>query len=147
MPRFLSCVVICCGLAAAAVGCGKDDGLLRTKGRVVKGGEAFVTPAGQHLQIQFVPILDDGKLPLNYYWAEVIQETGVFRPDGAMKTGMPPGRYRVALELMDEKKKDVFGGKFDTENSPFIFDVEDESSEMVIDLDDPPAQLQANASP
>ncbi len=47
---------------------------------------------------------------------------------------MPPGKYRVAVELM-KKKKDQFGGKFDTIRSPFVFDVDGQTKEIVIDLD------------
>jgi hypothetical protein len=144
MRRVLNCVLILA--AAATAGCRKSDGLLRTQGQVLQGGENFVTPEGQHLQIEFVPIPQDGKPPKMYYWAEVNQETGVFRPDGPMKTGMPPGKYRVALALMDENKKDVFGGKFDTDQSPYVFDVDKDTEELVIDLDDPPPQLQASAA-
>jgi hypothetical protein len=132
----LNCVLVLA--AAAAAGCGNGDGLLRTRGQVVKGGENFVTPEGQHLQIEFVPIPEDGKPPKMYYWAEVDQETGEFRPDGPMKTGMPPGKYRVALVLMDKKKKDIFGGKFNTEHSPYIFEVDADTDELIVDLDDPP---------
>jgi len=145
MRRVLNCVLIL-GAAVVAAGCGKNDGLLRTRFQVVKGGENFVTPDGQHLQAEFVPIPEDGKPPNMYYWAEVNQDTGVIRPDGPQKKGMPPGKYRVALALMDEKKRDVFGGKFDTENSPYIFEVDEDTEELVVDLDDPPAQSHASAA-
>jgi hypothetical protein len=125
------------GVTFVTAGCGNDE-LLRTKGRVVKGGETFVPEEGTHLQIQFVPINEDGKSPENVYAAEVDPETSVFRPWGAMKKGMPPGKYRVALELRDRKKKDLFEGKYDTGVSPYIFDVDEDTEEIVIDLDNPP---------
>jgi hypothetical protein len=132
-------------VAAAAAGCADDEGLIRTECRVVKGGKAFVTPDDHYLQIQFVPIPEDGKPPNMFYAAEVDQETGVFRPAGPMKKGMPPGKYQIALELFNSKKKDVFEGKFDAEQSPYIFDIEDENEDVVIDLDDPPPQPKASA--
>jgi hypothetical protein len=145
MPRFLKYVLIF-GVAVIAVGCGKNDGLLRTKGRLVKGGETFIPPEGQYLQIEYVPIPEDGKPPNQFYWADVDQKTGIFRPDGPMRTGMPPGRYQVTFELRDEKKKDAFGGKFNAENSLYVFDVDEDTEELVIDLDNPPAQSQAAVS-
>jgi hypothetical protein len=126
------------GITLVGIGCGKDNGLLRTMGRVVKGGEAFVPDEGTHLQIYLVPIPEDGKPPANFYAAEVEPGTSVFRASGAMKEGVPPGKYRVCLELMDKKKKDQFGGKFDADTSPYIFDVDEETEEIVIDLDAPP---------
>jgi hypothetical protein len=145
MRYALNCLLIL-GITGAIAGCGNNDGLLRTRGFVVRGDEGFVTPEGQHLQIQFVPIPKNGKPPNMYYAAEVNQDTGEFRPVGPMLKGMPPGKYRVALELLDEKKKDVFDGKFDTEQSPFVFDVEDETDEMIVDLDSPEAQSHMRAS-
>jgi hypothetical protein len=143
----MKCVLL---LAAVAVfaGCRDNEGLVRTRCRVVKGGDRFVTPDDHHLQIQLVPIPEDGKPPTMFYAAEVNQETGEFRPAGPMKKGMPPGKYRVALELLDKKKKDVFEGKYDAEVSPFVFDVDEDTAEVVIDLDDPPQQVvQANVVP
>jgi hypothetical protein len=134
------CVAILCAVVLA--GCGKSDGLLRTKCQVVKGGENWVTPEGQHLQIEFVPFFKEGQ-PLKSgmcYAADVDQDTGVFRPDGPLKQGMPPGKYRVVMALVDAKKKDVFEGKFDLLSTPYIFDFDEDTEEpFVIDLDDPPA--------
>jgi hypothetical protein len=132
--------VLAAGLAvarpAAAPGCG-GDGLLRTQGRLLKGGQPFVPKEGEYVEITFVPIPSDGKPAQDYYFADVDQTTGTFQPAGKNKKGMPPGKYRVAVELM-KKKKDQFGGKFDAEKSPFVFDVDAKTPEIVIDLDSPP---------
>ena len=129
--RFI-CMAIAAGFCILAAGC--NDGMLRTKGRLLKGGQPFIPQAGEFIEITFVPILPDGKPPADFYFAEVDQATGVFRPFGKNGKGMPPGKYRVAVELM-KKKKDLLGGKFNAEKSPFVFDVEANSSEIVIDLD------------
>jgi hypothetical protein len=133
MRRVLTAVAV--GLCLLAAGCG--DGRLRTKGRLVKGGQPFVPGEGEVVQILFVPILPDGKPPSDYYVAQVDQAAGTFRPAGKDGKGMPPGKYRVAIELK-KKKKDQFEGRFDAENSPFVFDVDSRTSEIVIDLDNPP---------
>jgi len=145
MPRSYRTSTIILGLALCAAGCG-DSGKLRTNGRLLKGGEGFIPNEGEYLQITFVPILESGNPPDRHYYAEVNQEAGSFRPDGTDKKGMPPGKYRVAVELM-KKKKDLFKGKFDQEFSPFIFDVDADTDEIVIDLDDVPVTLQASAAP
>jgi hypothetical protein len=144
MQKFAAICAVVAGATFAAAGCGGNDGLLRTQGRVVKGGETFVPDEGTHLQIQFVPISDHGKPPENIYAAEVEPKTSVFRPWGAMKQGMPPGRYRVALELRNRKKKDLFEGKYDTGTSPYIFDIDEDTEEIVIDLDNPPPSSPAD---
>ncbi len=130
MRRALTLTVF--GLCIFMTGCG--DGRLRTKGRLLKSGQPFIPPEGEYLQITFVPIRSDGQPVPDYYYAEVDQTTGTFRPAGKDLKGMPPGKYRVAVELM-KKKKDQFGGKFDTIRSPFVFDVDGQTKEIVIDLD------------
>ena len=130
MRRALTLTVV--GLCILITGCG--DGRLRTKGQLLKGGQPFIPPEGEYIEITFVPILPDSKPAPDYYYAEVDQTTGTFRPAGKDLKGMPPGKYRVAVELM-KKKKDQFGGKFDTIRSPFVFDVDSQTKEIVIELD------------
>jgi hypothetical protein len=132
MRRALTLTVF--GLCILITGCG--DGRLRTKGQLLKGGQPFIPPEGEYIEITFVPILPDGKPAPDYYYAEVDQAAGTFRPAGKDLKGMPPGKYRVAVELM-KKKKDKFGGKFNTMRSPFVFDVDSQTKEIVIDLDKP----------
>jgi hypothetical protein len=129
---FATAAVAVCLLAA---GCG--DGLLRTQGRLLKGGQPLVAKEGEHIEVTFVPIPPDGKPPADYYFADTDQATGTFRPAGKNGKGMPPGKYRVAVEVM-KKKKDQLGGKFDAERSPFVFDVDAGTRELVLDLDAPP---------
>jgi len=129
----LACVV---ALGIAAAGCG-GDGLLRTQGRVLKGGEPFIPGEGEYIQITFVPIPEGGKRAKNHYWADVDQTTGTFMPAGAAHKGMPAGTYRVAVALM-KQKKDLLKGKFDEELSPFVFEIDSSTGEIVIDLDDAP---------
>ncbi|HJZ57676.1 MAG TPA: hypothetical protein VKE74_22100 [Gemmataceae bacterium] len=128
-------VVTVAALCLLGAGCG--DGMLRTRGRVLQGGQPLIAKDGETLEVMFVPIPPDGKPPTDFYYAEVDQATGTFRPAGKNGKGMPPGKYRVAVELM-KKKKDQFGGKFDAEKSPFVFDVDAKTPEIVIDLDHPP---------
>jgi hypothetical protein len=118
-----------------AAGC--SNGMLQTQGRLVKGGQPFVPAPDEAIQILFVPILANGQPPGDYYAAVVDQSTGTFRPGGKDGKGMPAGKYRVAIELM-KKKKDQFGGKFDSEKSPYVFDIDAKTPEIVIDLDNPP---------
>jgi hypothetical protein len=121
-------------LAFMVSGCGGGPVMLRTEGQLLKGGEPFIPEEGQNIQITFVPITKDGKPAKRTYYADVDQETGIFVPDGAQKNGMPPGKYRVAVALM-KKKVDLFNGKFDEQQSPFVVDVDEDTTEIIIDLD------------
>ncbi|QJW94491.1 hypothetical protein [Frigoriglobus tundricola] len=128
---------VAAALGLLATGCG--NGMLKTQGRVVKGGQPFVPGPDEGLQILFVPILPSNQPAGDYYAAVVDQTTGTFQPAGKDRKGMPPGKYRVAIELM-KKKKDQFGGKYDSEKSPYVFDIDSSTPEIVIDLDAPPAK-------
>jgi len=46
--------------------------------------------------------------------------------------GTPPADHYF------EKKRDVLGGKFDENRSPFVFEIDSRTPELVIDLDHPP---------
>jgi hypothetical protein len=136
MQRFSTLGVVFV-FALALGGCGRD-GLLRTKGRLLKGGVALIPKQDEAIQIIFVPILPGGSPPGDHYVAQVDQTTATFMPVGKNLKGMPPGKYRVAVALM-QKKKDLLGGKFDTEKSPFVFDIDPRTQEIIVDLDKPPA--------
>jgi hypothetical protein len=141
----LTTTALVLGLIVLAGGCGRSE-KLRTQGRLLKGGDPYIPDEGEYIQITFVPMPEDGKPPDRHYYAGVNQETGTFVPDGADKLGMPAGRYRVAVELM-KNKKDLLGGKFDQEFSPYIFDVDEDTDEIVIDLDKPPRPSAATLPP
>jgi hypothetical protein len=119
------------------LGCGKSERLIKAKGQIVKNGEDFIPEDDENLQVCFIPIADDLSPPRNWYAAEVDQSTGAFYASGGEKKGMPPGRYRVMVELK-KKRKDVLGGKLDSLNSPWIFEVDEETPLMVVDLEQKP---------
>jgi hypothetical protein len=134
--RLLRFAVIALTLAAVA-GCG--SGLLTTRGRVLKGGAPFKPGPGQFVRVTFVPVLAPGKRAEDYYVAEYNAEDGTFQVAGKDRKGMPPGKYRVAVEL-DKSRADLLKGRFNADNSPFVYDVDSSTPEIVIDLDRPPAK-------
>jgi hypothetical protein len=135
MPRILACVLVAFGLCSLTAGCG--DTRLRTAGRVLKDGQPLIPKNDESVRVTFVPILPDGKPPADHYFAEYNPATGRFHSAGKDKKGMPPGKYRVAVEYK-RNRRDVFNGKFDENRSPFVFDVDSRTPEIVIDLDAPP---------
>src|SRR5437764_5616133 len=102
-----------------------------------EGQPAAPPQEGESVRVTFVPILPGGKPPSDHYFAEFDPADATFRSAGKDKKGMPPGKYRVAVEYKKDKQ-DVFGGKFDENQSPFVFDIDSRTSEIVIDLDNPP---------
>ena len=73
---------------------------------------------------KYVPRVDDAR------YSEAVGGDG---------RGIPPGKYRVAIEL-NRKKKDAFKGTYDGDRSPFVFDIDANTKEIVIDLDKPPTK-------
>ena len=110
---------------------------MRTRGKVVKDGQPLCPKDGESVRVTFVPIPPDGTPPKDHYFAEFDPTSGTFESSGKDRKGMPPGKYRVAVEYK-RKKQDVFDGKYDENRSPFVFDVDTATQEVVIDLDHPP---------
>ncbi len=135
MGRLFTVLTVTAVLCLLTVGCG--DGRLRTRGRLVKNGQPLIPKDEESVRVTFVPILPDGKPPADHYFAEFNPADGTFQSAGKDKKGMPAGKYRVAVEYK-QKKQDVFGGHFDENRSPFVVDVDVNTKEIVIDLDNPP---------
>ena len=136
MRRFFAAAAVAAGFCLLAAGCG-GDGKLRTRGRVMKAGQPLLPKDNESVRVTFVPILPDGKPPADHYFAEFNPADATFRSAGKDKKGMPPGKYRVAVEYKSQRR-DVLGGAFDENHSPFVFDVDSRTPEIVIDLDQPP---------
>ena len=137
MVRKLREALIVVGLCLLSTGCG--SGKLHTKGQLVKGGQPFVPKEGESVRVTFVPILPDGKPPRDHFHAVFDRTDATFESAGKDLEGMPPGKYRVAI-IYQKDKKDLFKGQFDENKSPYVFDVDANTKELVVDLDKVPAK-------
>ncbi len=134
--------VICFFVVAAVFemsGCSKQPKLWKAKGQVVKNGEDFIPEDEENLQIALVPIQENLSPAKNWYYAEVDQAKGTFFAAGGEKKGVPPGKYRVLVELKKDKK-DVLKGKFFNLESTFVFEIDDRSETMIVDIGTSPAK-------
>jgi hypothetical protein len=132
MHRFrflLPCLLIC----LAGVGCGNSN--FSAKGRVVKGGAPFQPGEGEAVRIFFVPL--DPPQGSNYdsYAGEFSNQDGTFQIKGKDGKGLPPGKYRITLQLM-KNKEDLFKGALMGPKSPFTCEVKSASDDVVVDLDE-----------
>jgi hypothetical protein len=127
--------VFCCFALGAVLfaGCSSTNKINAT-GRVMKGGEPFTMPQDEYLRITFHPVVGPGERELNQYVAQFDRQTGMFTVVGGDGHGLPPGKYQVTL-THEKKKKDLFRGAFD-DKSPFVIEVTDGKSEVVLDLAD-----------
>lgn len=137
MTRLVVSPLLISVFAMCLSGCGKSERLIRAKGQIVKNGEDFIPEDDENLQVCFIPIAEDLSPPRNWYAAEVDPLTGTFFASGGQKNGMPPGKYRVMVELK-KNRKDLLGGKLDSLNSPWIFEVDETTPLMVVDLEQKP---------
>ena len=115
-------------------GCGPTA--LKPRGRVLKDGAPFLPEEGTYVVVLFVPIQEGGGRAPRFFPAEFNPADATFQVVGNDGKGMPPGRYRVAVEHT-RKKQDLLKGKFNAENSPFVREVQNSGDEIVIDLAKP----------
>ena len=73
--------------------------------------------SGEVIQVLLVPILKNGETPGDVYGATVDQATGTFVASGKDLKGLPPGKYRVVVQLQ-KNKQDLLDGKFEWVTRP-----------------------------
>ena len=133
-------VLFCALIALTCAGCG-NSGLIKARGRVMKGGQPYLAGEGEGLRIFFEPLeLAQGVKRYDSFAAEYHAEDGTFQVQGKNGLGLPPGNYRISLQLM-KNKEDQFGGRVTGKQSPFTCEVTGKQGEVVINLD----QVQANS--
>ena len=131
----VSMLILVIAYGPAGFGGNKGQKLLKAKGRIVKEGEDFTAniTEGESLQVCFIPVEQDLSSPKNGYTAQVDQSTGYFIASGVDGKGLPQGEYRVKVELK-KNSKDVLDGRFDAVKSPYVFDIDEKSEPMVVDI-------------
>jgi hypothetical protein len=125
----LPCLIIC----LVSAGCGTSH--IKAKGRVIKGGEAFRPGEGEGVRIFYEPLDPPEGSSYNSYAGEFNNEDGTFQIKGKDGTGLPPGKYRITLQLM-KNKEDLFNGALMGKKSPFTCEVKNASDVAVVDLDE-----------
>jgi hypothetical protein len=116
-------------------GCGRS-GKLQTRGRILKNGAPFRPSEGDIVRVMFVPIPEGPERVTDFHAAIFHPEDGSFQAAGRDGKGVPPGKYRIAVEHL-RNRADLLKGAFDAEQSPFIRDVKSPTDEIVIDLAKP----------
>jgi hypothetical protein len=130
-------LILVIGLVAGLLaGCGSS--MLKPTGRVVKGGAPFLPKDGEFIIVTFCPEPTGGKATnTELYVCEVDRTKAKFTVAGKDGRGLPPGKYRVAVQL-EKHHSDLLKGQFAMDKSPFVFDVDGNTKEIVLDLDNPP---------
>jgi len=110
-------------------GCGAAN--VKPSGKVVKGGEPFVLGEKGMFVMSLIPESD---AKTNY--AVETKPDGTFTVVGPARNGVPPGKYKVAVEAMDpyDKKVDKLGGKFTAAKTSLLVEVKGEKDALVVDV-------------
>jgi hypothetical protein len=122
-------------LAVLLTGCG-GSGMLKTKGRIVKNGQPVPLGEEEYFRVLFVPVVEKGERMHDVYAANFNREDGTFQAAGKDGKGLPPGKYRVAVAHL-RGKRDLLNNAFDESKSPFVYDVDAKTEEIVIDIAKP----------
>jgi hypothetical protein len=118
-----------------ALGCGKS-GFFHAKGHIVKGGQRFQIAEGQSLRILFAPLAGEGGR-YDSYAGTFDPDDGSFEIVGKDGQGLPAGKYRVGIQLM-QGKEDQLGGRLLGSQSGITLEVTPGSKDLLIDLDSTP---------
>jgi hypothetical protein len=121
-------------LSLTLLGCG--DGKLRTRGQILKDGAPYVAAEDEIVHVTLVPIPERGEKVQDWHIAVFSKTDGTFVASGKDGKGVPPGKYRIAVEHL-RHKKDLLNGAFGTENSPFVREVKTSSDTLTLDLAKP----------
>ena len=116
------------------LGCTRSDGKLNITGKVLKNGAPLRVPEEEYVRITFFPVTADSSPPKNTYAADYDRGSGTFRATGGDGKGVPPGKYRVAVEHV-KNGGDALKGAYDGDRSPILVDVDRQTRPLVIDLD------------
>ncbi|MGE0607951.1 MAG: hypothetical protein AB7O62_12725 [Pirellulales bacterium] len=125
----LGCWATCLLLMVAVSGCGGEGGpkTVKVKGKITKDGAAVSVPAGGLGTISFNELVNGN------IGAEIFQ--GIISADGTFEVDVAPGKYRVAVLVLDKAGgTDAYGRKYDAAQSTIEKEVTGAVSDMEIAL-------------
>ena len=133
MRRVVSFVLLL--LVALTAGCG--SGRVKARGRLLRDGQPLPADEPGVVHLVFIPLAEaNPAAPEGSFVAEFHRSDATFRVTGRDGRGIPPGKYRIAVQV-NRNRKDVFGGAFNAVNSPFVREVTSSGDEIVLDLEKP----------
>lgn len=115
-------------------GCGNAH--IKAKGKLLKNGEPFKPGENEFVRLVFVPAAGDREIKEGdegSFIAAFNPEDSSFEVTGANGQGLLPGKYRVCVQLM-KQKKDLFNGAYNAQNSPLNCEVVTGKEDLTFDL-------------
>ena len=128
LSGFFLLPLLALGILAVA-GCGPKT--TQVKGKVLKNGQPLTLSSKGMVVLCFYPENDkEGK---TQFPAET-KPDGTFTIIGSERKGIPPGKYRVAVSVLDPYPgTDTLGGKYSVQNSTLVAEVKG-TDDLVIDV-------------
>lgn len=77
---------------------------------------------------------DQGVIPPGLVFTADAGPDGAFEIKWADKDGIPAGKYRIAVALLDAKGKDKLQGAFSAASTPFVRDVSGDTADVTLDI-------------
>ncbi len=130
----LACVCLC------VVGCSSGSPTFKVSGTLQNDGKPYTAPKGSSVLITFVPV-ELKNMQVDTYPTKMKAEDSSFLVPGREGNGIPPGKYRVALQQMVPGGSDEINAmneRFSSTKSPIIVEVKD-ATPIVIDIAKAPA--------
>jgi hypothetical protein len=132
---------IACGLVLlAATGCTSGPKMTLVKGKLLYKGSPLKVDPKAGVQISFIPIVERGEAYSTYPASPPKREDMSFEVRGPQGKGIPPGKYRVAVNLLSAKDPlvDEINEGFSKQNTNVVREVRgEEGPVMLIDLSKP----------
>jgi hypothetical protein len=121
-------------LATAGLLAGCGSGRVTPRGRLLNKGAPYLPGEGVSVHIAFFPVAGEEEPTGEAYVATFNHEDGTFQVVGRDGRGLPPGKYRVCIQAMNMKKKDLLKGRFAVRNTPIVREVAANNEELTVDL-------------
>jgi hypothetical protein len=125
-------IVIAIAIAIAVFGFNSSD-MIKVKGHLVKDGQPYIIDEKEGLRIFFVPV-SAPENTFDSFSALYDRDDGSFHVTGKDGKGMPPGEYRISLELR-LNRSDRLNGEFSSKKSPLTCKIDSSHRDVVIDLE------------
>ncbi len=115
-------------LALVMAGCGSSH--FRATGKITEKGAPIKLSDKGYIAMSFISTTD-----FEVYATQVNKQDGTFVIVGRDATGVPPGKYRVVVKVVDPypSTKDKFQDKYSEKNTPLVREVNGKD-EILIDL-------------
>jgi len=133
--RALTTLACCLTLCLLFTACASEEKLVKVNGKLKEGEQPFKMDPNGSISVSFVPIVAEGT-HFSTYPATVERTDMSFVVPGRKGKGIPPGKYRVAIQLRTPEASEKINEqnqRLSKQHSPIMVEVNDETP-LIIDV-------------